>query len=249
MPGNLYRCHLPTQCPSLAQVNMRKVLIATPLKGELSEIRKIIAAIKATPVRDVFHTWKLRQAIDSLTDFSRGGLQPVSSDPAKRVVASIAQATREAIDDVAETYGVKALAQANEKFHSVSGVIDQYRDVFSTKGLSDLSMVRRLRRLAADFNRGGLEQEFIQGAGAVSKAAQKAVDEVLDAVAARAFVDLPLGTPSGMMKDFAIFAKQASLRMGAPRAAIAGAAGLRAVAPSAGAMAGSRLAAQSQEAP
>ena len=238
---------------ALREVGSADPAVAQVLKGELSEIRRIISAIKATPVRDVFHTWKLRQAIDSLTDFKRGGLQPVSSDPAKRVVASIAQATREAIDDVAETYGVKALAQANEKFHSVSGVIDQYRDVFSTKGLSDLSMVRRLRRLAADFNRGGLEQEFIQGAGAVSKAAQKAVDNLLDAVAARAFVDLPIGTPSGMTKDFAIFAKEVSVMLGAPKVIIpvAGvtARGARAVAPQAGALIGGRLAAPTQEAP
>ena len=167
------------------------------LPGELQRLSKVTDAIRKSPLKTPEQAIALRRALDDLTAFKRGAVPPVSSGVGQRAVKSMGASLRESIQAAAEAAGYTPLAKANAEFNGVVRLYDEAGEVFAVKSISDMANLAKLEKLSSMFYAGGLKKEILQDMAARIPHGAKPVNDLLDAIAVRAFEKPPQGTPSG----------------------------------------------------
>jgi len=178
--------------PSVAQLTT---------SSEINKITKLIETIRKNPKIDPRGAINLRRQLDDLVSFKRGGVKAISSDLGERTIKNMGSNLRKAIGDSAERVGFDDLAEANFNFSKIANTFDEVGQEIGTKDLSQRSLLGRLNRLTSSFNRGGLSREILENLASQIPGGFKTTNKLLDSLAARAFTELPVGTPSGMVKD------------------------------------------------
>lgn len=194
---------------STSQIGDEAVAAAIP-EGEIKRLREVAKAIAKSPVKTPAQAIALRRAIDGLTSFKKGGVTPVTSDVGQRAARAMGSALRKSIQSAADTAKYTPLSKANANFAKIANAYDEAAEIISTRSGTDLATLKRLDSISNLYYQGGLRREILERLADSIPGAAGPVNDMLDAVAVRAFEKAPAHSPSSVVMN--------TLRvLGAPR--------------------------------
>jgi hypothetical protein len=185
------------------------------MKREVALVEKIMDRVPDNGAVSAREAVNLRRQLDDLITYKAGGVQKVSSDAGEAVVRSMANRLRQAIGEAAEAVGFPALSKANAEHSRMASLYEEMGEVFKTASDSTLARADRFDRAANLFYKGGIRKNVLDEAAGKIPYGREAVNELLDAAAAKSFTEIPSTAPSSLL--FNLFRM-----VGSPRAIGAG---------------------------
>lgn len=173
---------------------------ATPISdAEVSHIQGLIQGLRqegSLTARDAV-IW--RRKLDAALNYGKGKPPIVSSSDGSGVISDMASAMRQSIGEAAESAGYKPLAEANANFGRIASGYDAIRPSIITKNMSPREVIRRIESLANEYHKGGLSQTGLTEIGDALPGVKGAMDDLLDAIAARSLTLESKGSPSSTL--------------------------------------------------
>lgn len=158
---------------------------------------EIAKSPRASPAQAV----NIRRAIDEAIDFSGQRVGEPVSELAQRGAKAMRAALAKSLDDAGKAANYTKLSEANAAHHGMVETYEAIGEMVRTPSAAPIQMIRKFKRLANQFYGGGAEAKILENIGNDIPSAAKDVSNLLDAAAQRSMLGLPVGSPSGNVKD------------------------------------------------
>ena len=171
------------------------------VKSELKEVQTILANISKNPVHDVKTANAARDLIDDAISWKKGTVPKVQSEVGQRALRALRTEIKEQLNAAAKTAGDKNFLKSNDEFHEFA---EYYDDVlqpqFGTRSKNPIDQMGRMDKLGSLYRKGGLRSTAIEDMGRFP-GGEGPMGDMVNNIIAREFTGLPIGTPSGALKD------------------------------------------------
>lgn len=145
----------------------------------------------------------LRRELDSLSAWSDGGIRSIENDAADRLAKSLGSMVRKDIRTAAEQVGGRAnYAKRLGEFSDTADKYDEALEFLRTSSGSDRAASKRFDALSSAFKGSVEAQEQMAGLGSGVRGGErvtKAMEHLMDVIAAREFARVPAVIPSGVI--------------------------------------------------